>query len=215
MTPTPVDIAAGVNFAAEWIKKADDSGTVQLPADQLAVDESGRPIILSDLGISSTIQRIAQDGCWSKAHYAYAARLSPTSSSPENGPVAVMINGNHRLRAIQSRNLVLPDGIPVRIGPPLASEHERYVIAAALNADDLGFRKYSVAERLLAIDSTCAHLVTQGITPSSKVLREILMRNVPSEGANRVVERWFTAWLSLFTRDPVPDQRSAIRERLR
>ena len=209
--------------ADEWVAEADNGGTVFLRVDQLELDETGRPVILSDLGISSTVETILGDRKWDPRFPAYACRRAVSEPAAENpGPVATMINGNHRLAAIKRDGVELPEGIPVRLGPPLATEDQKFLVASRLNGEDETFRSYTVAERLLSIDSTFACLTAGGVRPTAPALRKTQMRRGATEGSTRFIDGWFTVWFALFVRAAYrttgaahPDRRNELRQRLR
>ena len=84
---------AGITLdsAAEWIRQADEGGIVYLPVDALQVDTTGRPVILSHWGVSTTVANIIHDRRWKPEHAAYACRLVEDVHAPTVGPVALLI----------------------------------------------------------------------------------------------------------------------------
>lgn len=202
------------DFASDWIKAASASDIVYLPVDQVRFDWLGRQVNLDDLGISSTVDEIRRTKVWSPQYPAYATKMRYGLDCPLVGPSVVMLNGNHRLMAIQNSGIELPKGIPVRVGPPLASEDERCIVAAKINDQDNRFRKYTVAETLLAIDSVCGRVLSRGQKLTTAVVKEHLL-GTRAEEAHRMMDRWYTTWGELFNRGQNPEERKRLRAQLR
>lgn len=202
------------DFASEWIKVAMERDVVYLQPDQVRLDWSGRPVILSDLGIAATVEEIKRTKVWKKECAAFAMPLHLSTDTPVCGHYAVMVNGNHRLLAILEAGLVLPEGIPVRLGPPLRSEDERCIVAAKLNEMDYRFRKYSATETLLAMDSVAARLLASGRKVSCPAMRALLLGDSSGE-AHRMMDRWYTVWGELFSKKFSVDERMRLRAWLR
>ena len=202
------------DFASDWIKAADASDIVYLHPDQVRFDWLGRQVNLDDLGISSTIDEIRRTKIWSTQYPAYATKMQPDLDCALVGPTAVMVNGNHRLMAILNTGIELSSGIPVRFGPRLASEDERCIVAAKINDQDNRFRKYTVAETMLAIDSVCGRVLLKGQRVTTAVVKEHLL-GTRAEEAHRMMDRWYTNWGEIFNRGQNQEERKRLRARLR